>query len=195
MKVILIITLFALSLCTDIVDIDGDWEKCSLEENNTKIEEAYHIAYEKYATNINVKIDDLIHLTAYYQIVNGTNYRIAFIDRKSEFPTIHEFQFYNPLPVNNNGTDELIFSEHIEYDASEGLLDFNDEDFTLIENKLYYYLKKQNEKLNYIMYAYPVECQDYTFFIIYADTENGQSLYVIGRDPESQEFDVFQKIK
>ena len=195
MKVILIITLLALSLCTVIVEVDGGWEKRSLEENDAKIEEAYKNAYGLYASNINDKIDDLIRLTVYSQLVSGMNYRITFIDRKAEFPTIHEYQFYNPLPVNNDDKDELLFTEHFEYDTSAGLLNFNDADFTLIENKLYNYLKKQNEKLNYIMYAYPVESQDYKFFIINADTENGQSLYAIGQDPQSQEFDVFHKIK
>ena len=142
-----------------------------------------------------MKIDDLIRLTIYTQIVSGMNYRVTFIDRKAELPVVQEYEFYNPLPANNNGKDELKLSKNNECVPSAGLLNFKDDDFTEIECKLYNILKKQNEKLNYIIYAYPIETQDYKFFIVNADTGERQFLYVLGKGRKSGDFDVFHKIK
>ena len=189
MKVIFIITLFALSLC------DIGFEKRCLNDDDKKINDTFLKAFELYSTNINQKIDFIIRLTVYTQVVSGTNYRITFIDSNAEYPTIHEYQFYNKLPVNNNGKDELELTYHNEYDGTEGLLAFNSDEFTIVEKKLYNCLKKQKEKLYYIIYAYPVESQNYRFYIVNADTENGIGLFVIGQDMKSQEFDLFHKIK
>ena len=201
MKVILIITLVALSLCRENEEeLDGGWEKRSLEDTQLqeKINQAFLEAYNSYSSstnNIDLKIDDLIRLTIYTQIVSGMNYRVTFIDRKAELPVFQEYIFYNPLPANNEGKDELKLSKNNECVPSAGLLNFKDDDFTKIESKLYNILKKQNEKLNYIIYAYPIETQDYKFFIISADTGEGQFLYVLGKGLKSEDFDVFHKIK
>ena len=93
MKVILIITLVALSLCREDEELEGGWEKCSLEDTELqeKINQAFLEAYNSYSSstnNIDLKIDDLIRLTIYTQIVSGMNYRVTFIDRKAELPVV-----------------------------------------------------------------------------------------------------------
>lgn len=97
-------------------------------------QEAY-VAYNK--NNIDEKIDDLIHLTVYIKLVNGNNYKIIFIDRKAEYPTIQEYIFYKPFDGDYNLTN------HSEYTGSDNFIGRKDEQFTLIENKLYHFMKKR----------------------------------------------------
>ena len=105
-----------------------------------------------YLENKNLVEDDLIRLTVYSKIVSGTNYKVTFIDTKAEFPSIQEYVVYFPLP-SENLNEEII--EQTEYEATNGLVTFNDPLFSKLENKLYYFLKDTNEKLIYISYIYP----------------------------------------
>ena len=194
MKTILIIVLLALSLC-DEKTLTGGWEKRSVYENSMEIEEAFKTAAASYSKSNSVESDDLIRLTVYSQVVSGTNYKISFIDTKAEYPTIQEYILYKPLPSNENGKNEMTISEHNEYEATGGLISFNDPSFTLIENALYKSLKNTNEKLSFISYVFPVETKETNFFMISAYTENGEHQYVVCQDKENKEFYLFEKVK
>ena len=188
MKAILIFTLLTLTLCEAI---SGGWEKRSINENSLEINKAFKMAAESYLENKNLEEDDLIRLTVYSQIVSGINYKVTFIDTKAEFPSIQEYVVYFPLP-SENLNEEII--EQTEYEATNGLVTFNDPLFSKLENKLYYFLKDTSEKLIYISYIYPIENKETYFYMISSYTEKGEMQYVIGQDKQSGEFYSFNKI-
>ena len=190
MKAILIFTLLAFSLCQPL---DGGWEKRSIFENSLEIEEAFRFANEDYTKTNSVEPDDLIRLTVYSQIVSGTNYKVTFIDIKAEYPTIQEYVIYKPLPVAQNAEKQIL--EHNEYEATSGLISFNDPLFGKIENALYKELKDTTEKLSYVSYVFPVETLETNFFMINAYTSDGEHQYVVCQDKSNGEFYVFNKVK
>ena len=196
MKAIIIISLLLISICADEPEqLDGGWERNSFKENDLEIEGAFKASFEEYKKiNPESDINDLIRLTIYTQIVSGKNFKICFIDSKADYPTIHEYKFYKPLPVNNDGKEEYKFQEHNEYETSEGLINFKEPNFTSVENELYKLLKKNDIKLNYLSYVFPVENLETKFFIISASTSNGTHQYVICQDKKTEEFYTYQKI-
>ena len=188
MKAIIIISLLLISICADEPEqLDGGWERNSFKENDLEIEGAFKASFEEYKKiNPESDINDLIRLTIYTQIVSGKNFKICFIDSKADYPTIHEYKFYKPLPVNNDGKEEYKFQEHNEYETSEGLINFKEPNFTSVENELYKLLKKNDIKLNYLSYVFPVENLETKFFIISASTSNGTHQYVICQDKKTE---------
>ena len=191
MKTILVLALLALSLCEE-EPLAGGWERRSINENSLEIEEAFKLASQDYTKSNSVEEDDLIRLTVYSQVVSGTNYKITFIDMKAEYPTIQEYVIYRPLPGKNA---EVEITAHNEYEATSGLISFNDPTFDKIENALYKALKDTTEKLSYISYVFPVETKETNFFMISAYTNNGEHQYVVCQDKSNDEFYVFNKVK
>ena len=180
MKAIIIISLLLISICADEPEqLDGGWERNSFNENDLEIEGAFKASFEEYKKiNPESNINDLIRLTIYTQIVSGKNFKICFIDSKADYPTIHEYKF----------------QEHNEYETSQGLINFKEPNFTSVENELYKLLKKNDIKLNYLSYVFPVENLETKFFIISANTSNGTHQYVICQDKKTEEFYTYQKI-
>ena len=109
MKKFLIVVIFILTLCKDD-EIIGGWQKKSLNGKTYKdmddgLVNAFKAALKEYTDlyldDIDHTIDDIIPLTAYTHLVKGMFYDITFIDRKTEYPVIHHFQFFRPLPSDN----------------------------------------------------------------------------------------------
>ena len=196
MKVIIFaIILFALNMCKeDNPHPLGNFKKRTISKNDTEITEAFIEAFKFYNNKIGPTIDVIVPLTAYSELVHGNNYLLTFMDKTSEFPTVYEYLIFVPFP-NEKESKSSELKNHTEYDGSDGLLKYDEKEFTFIEKKLYQCLKKQNQQLHYIIYSYPVETSKYKFYIISADTENGQHLYALGHEKESDVFDVFQEIK
>ena len=194
MKVIFILALITLSLCED-EPLTGGWKKRSVNENDLFIDEAFKTASADYKQSNSAEEDGLIRLTVYSQIVSGTNYKISFIDTKAEYPTIQEYVLYKPLPSSTENGEKMAISKHTEYEATSGLISFNDPNFTLIENALYKALKETKEKLSFISYVFPVETEETNFFMISAYTEDGEHQYVVCQEKLTKEFYVFNKVK
>ncbi len=189
MKTVLVFALLAFSLCETIT---GGWERRSIYENSMEINEAFKLASEEYTKSNSVETDDLIPLTVYTQVVSGTNYKITFIDTKAEYPSIQEYVVYRPLDSTNAPIE---ITQHNEYEATSGLISYNDPTFDKIENALYKNLKDTEEKLSYISYVFPVETTETNFFMISAFTKNGEHQYVVCQDKSNSEFYVFNKVK
>ena len=189
MKTIIIIALFAY-----ILSVPGGWEKRSVRENSFEIERAFSAAFKEYSQRINSKadIDDLIRLTVYSQVVNGVNYKITFMDSQSEFYSVQEYIVYNPV-TSQNGPDFEV-TNHKEYESTKGLIPSNDPEFASLENTLNSFLKKADQTLDYISYVFPIESDETSFYIINADTSNGEHQYIIGKDKISEEFEYFELI-
>ena len=196
MKSLLIIFLFAFCLCLEDEKLSS-WKKYTLTEEDPVLRSVMGVAYSNYtenSNNIDMKIDDMLRLTVYTQIVNGMNFKITFVDRKSDFPSIHEYIINRPIPKDG---EDLVYSvlEKNEYDESTGLIKFDDPKFTEVENQLHKFLKKKGITLLYISYVYPVENDETKFFIINADTEDEQNLFVFGYDKAAKKYDFCVKIK
>ena len=193
MKIILIATLFLFSLCDE--EIEGGWERSSIYIEDFDAQKTFEAAYADYLKKINAeKTDILIPLTVYKQIVSGTNYKVCFLDKSSDFPTIQEYEYYHPLAVNTGGNDVYTLSEQNEYEPSNGLIDFNDATFSKVEYQLYKKLKNIPLKLYFISYVYLIENGETNFFIINAETEEGESNYILVQDKENKEFYLCQKV-
>ena len=188
MKTILIIALFSFTFC-----VPGGWEKRSVYENDIEIEKSFSTAFKDYSeTNKETEVDDIIRLTVYSQVVSGNKYKITFIDSQAENPTVQEYEIYKPIDVANGPKFQI--TEHKEYESSEDPISENDSQFVYLQNKLYDCLKMAEQKLNDIYSINPIENKETIFYIINADTSNGEHQYIMIKDKDSTEFE-FELIK
>ena len=193
MKYILILVLLTFSICEDDKKkAVGSWEKHSFNENSLEIEQSFRQAAKDYCKTHDVEPDDLIRLTVYSQLVNGVNYKITFMDPNSEYPTIEEYRIYK---ARGNKPEDYKVEENTKYENTEGVISFNDPNFSLLENQLYKYLKETKEELDFISYVYPLENDFTKFYIINAQTKDGEHQYVACQDKSDSKFDSFDKIK
>ena len=192
MKAILIIVLLTFALCVD--NLEGGWEKRSIYENSIEIDEVFRQAYKEYSKTNSAELDDLLRLTIYTQVVSGTNYKLCFIDLKADYRTIHEYVFYKPLAVNNNGLNEYLLQEHKQYDVSNEIITSNDPKYTIVENEFIKKLKKTNEKFNYISYIYLAENEETSFYMISACTDGNEHQYIFCQEKKTEEFYIFNRI-
>ena len=144
MKSLLIIFLLTFCLCLEDEKLSS-WKKYTIKEEDPEFRSIMSVAYSNYtenSNNIDMKIDDMLSLTVYTQLVNGMNFKITFVDRKSDFPSIYEYIVYKPNPKDG---EDLVYSiiEKNEYDESTGFIKFDDPKFTEVENQLYKFLKKK----------------------------------------------------
>ena len=193
MKYILILVLLTFSICEDdkkkaVVS----WEIHSFNENYIEIDQSFRQAAKDYCKTHDVEPDDLIRLTVYSQLVNGVNYKITFMDPSSEYPTIEEYRIYK---ARGNKPEDYKVEENTKYENTEGVISFNDPNFSLLENQLYKYLKETKEELDFISYVYPLENDFTKFYIINAQTKDGEHQYVACQDKSDSKFDSFDKIK
>ena len=193
MKYILIIVLLTISLCQEEEKPSlGSWKKRSFDENSLEIDQSFKQAARQYCESHDAEIDDLIPLTVYSQLVNGNNYNITFIDSKSEYPSIEEYMINKGL---GNKPSDYTVKMNYQYENTVGVIPFNDPSFTLLENKLYKFLKDSTEELSFISYVYPLENKFTKFYIISANTKDGEHQYVVCQDKITDEFDNCKKIK
>ena len=193
MKYILILVLLTFSLCEDEKKQPvGGWTKRSFNENSLEIEQSFRLAAKEYCETHNIDPEDLIRLTVYSQVVNGINYKITFMDPTSNYPTIEEYRVYKGL---GNKREDYKVEENTKYENTEGVISFNDPNFTLLENQLYKYLKESDEELDFISYVYPLENDFTKFYIINAQTKDGEHQYVACQDKSSNKFDSVHRIK
>ena len=185
MKTILLIALLALSLCEGET---GGWEKKNFNSNDAIIFRAFQTAAAAYSKANGGSYDDLRGLTVYSQIVNGENYKICFVDSRSDVPTIFEYILYKPLP--NEGEDEINFtvSSSRSLESTEGLISFTNPTFTKIEITLKTALSKINNTFKFINFIYPVENDKTIFYIIRATTTEGEKNIIFAQDKESNEY-------
>ena len=201
MKFVLILALLAFTFSSDIVV--GGWKKRSVEENDFYIDMAFKHANAEYQKNNKGEGGDYVErLTVFSQLVNGNRYKLTFIDPTSGFLAIQEYIVSMPLNSSKNSNDSnknqnltVTISDHKEYEATGGLIDYNEPIFTTIENKLYNHLKDTKEKLKYISFAYAVDNYETNFIMVNAFTEDGQHLYIICQDKNTGKYDSFHKVK
>ena len=189
MKAVLISILISLISC----QLLGGWTKHSLKENNLYIDRSFSISFKSYSNDENVDSDDFIRLTVYSQIVSGTNYKVCFIDPKKEITTIQEYVIYVPLSNGRNGPD-FIVNQHQEY-QTRNLIGFKDATSSLVEKTLTERLENTKEKVKYVTSIVNTENNETKFFIISAQTENGEHQFIFGQDKKTGELEFISKIR
>ncbi len=188
MKSVLILVLISLSLC-----FPGNWQRRSINENSLDIEQAFKLASSNYAKANGVEVDDLIRLTVYSQVVSGMNYNVTFIDSSSENPKIQEYKIYKSL--DNSNDNQFQIDSHEVFEAKGDLISINDPKFSELQNSLFSFLKNTNERLNFISNAYPIENYATNFYVISANTIDGQHQYIVCQDKDSEDYYLFNKLK
>ena len=188
MKSVLILVLLAFTLC-----FPGGWVKRSINENDLDIEQSFKLVSSNYAKSNDVDVDDLIRLTVYSQVVNGMNYNVTFIDSTAEKPKIHEYTIYKSLE--NTNDNQFSIRDHEVYETPGELIPTNDPKLVPLENSLYSFLKNTKERLNFILLAYPIENYATNFYVISANTADGQHQYIVCQDKDSEVYYSFAKLK
>ena len=192
MKAVLILVLISLITCQ--FGMPGGWEKRSTTENNMYIDRCFREAFKAYANSEDANPDDYLPLTVHSQVVAGTNYKVTFIDPKVEVPTVQEYVVFVPLPHQvKNGLD-LQVTKHKEYQAKESV-NSNDEKYTSIQYHVIKALEGTKEKIKEITSISKIESRQTNFYVIDAETENGNHRYIVAQDKFTNELDYPQKIR
>jgi len=187
MKSFLLLALIALASC-----LSGGWTKHSLAEDSIYIEGAFTESFKAYAKDEYIDPDSFVRLSVYSQVVNGTNYKVCFIDRNEPL-YIQEYTIYVPLQTSNKiGPIFKVFSKRAY--KSRVLSLNNGEAFDFVEKYTHKGLAKIGEKMKKISIVYHSENINNIFYIVFTESEKDDHEYVIVRDKATQEFDHFDKI-
>ena len=92
----------------------GRIDKAFLSWEYIYIGRSFRVAYKSYSNDKNADYDDYIRLSAYSQIVSGTNYKVCFLDPNAYYPIIQEFVVYVPLPKGKRNRPEFNIIQHKE---------------------------------------------------------------------------------
>ena len=180
-----------------INSIPGGWEKGSFRENDLKIDRAYKKAFELYSKeNPNSDIDSIRRLTLYKQLVNGINYRMCFIDLKSDLNVIQEYIISGPPFGKSKSEQKFELFEKNTYKPKKGLLLVNDSKYPRIQNTLYGWVKNLRENLLYITKIEIVEAYLDNFYIVTARTEEKEHIYVVSQSKQdTDEYEALAMLK
>ena len=144
----------------------GGWKKGSFKENDLYIDGAFRKAFEIYQQDHpNSDIDYTQRLTLYRQVVNGINFKMCFIDLKSDVNEVHEYSINKP-PTGNDREIKFNFFEKKTFKSKSEIVQMNDSRFPRIQNTLFGYLKGSGENILFIRKIEVVETSLDNFFII-----------------------------
>ena len=187
MKGFLILTFLALSLCDE--PTLGGWTKESTRSNDANIYRAFQISASDYSKS-NKNPDNLRMLTVYSQLVNGEKYKMCFVDTAEKIPAIYEYIVYKKLPTEEKTDTKFELSKSSIYHSKNGLIKFDDEEFTKVEIGLKKTLSKITvPTIKFINFVYSIETDETIFYFIRATTSNGQENYVLPKDKKLNEFE------
>ena len=176
--------------------IPGGWEKGSFKENDLGIDQAYRKAFELYSQdNSNSDIDFTERLTIYRQIADRTNYRICFIDLKSDLNVVQEYIISGPEYGSNKRNPTFTLYEKNTY-KTKGYLSVGDSKYPRIQNTLNTYVKDLKQNVLYITKVEIVETYLDNFYIVTARTDDDKHTYVVGQSKENtDEFETLAMLK
>ena len=192
MKAVLLLVLLSLISCQE--GMVGGWEKRSTAENNIYIDRCFKEAFKSYANSEEANPDDYIPLTVHSQVVAGTNYKVTFVDPKVQVPTVQEYVVFVPLPHQMRNGVDLQVIRHKEYQTSE-TLKTNDETYIKLQYHIAKELEGTKEKIKEITSISKIESRQTNFYVIDAETENGNHRYIVAQDKFTNELDYPQKIR
>ena len=191
MKLALIFVLFALISCQQ--GLVGGWERRSTAENNIYIDRSFREAFKSYSNSEDADPDDFIPLTVHSQVVAGTNYKVTFVDTKVNSPVVQEYIIHVPLPTQMRNAPKFIVLRHLEYRPNENINSEN-ESYSLIQNHLVKGLEGTKEKVKEINSISTMENRENVFYVIDAQTENGNHKYIVAQDKFTKSLDYAQRL-
>ena len=170
----------------------GGWKKGSFKEDDLYIDGAFRKAFEIYQKDHpNSDIDYTQRLTLYRQVVNGINFKMCFIDLKSDLNEVHEYSINKP-PTGNDREIKFNFFEKKSFKSKGEIVQMNDSRFPRIQNTLFGYLKGSGENILFIRKIEVVETSLDNFFIITAQGEKKEHMYVVGQSrDDNDDYEVY----
>ena len=185
MKSNLFLILFLNYMLLSFSSLPGGWEKGSFKENDYFIDIAFRKAFEIYSIeNPGSDIDHTQRLTLYRQMVNGINYKMCFIDLKSDLNVIQEYVITGPTFGDYDSQVKFSLFERHTYKGKNVNIETNDKRFPRIQNTLFGFLKGSGENILFINKIEMVETSLDNFYIINAQGEKQEHTYVVGQDKQ-----------
>ena len=175
----------------------GGWKRGSFRENDFGIDRAFRKAFEIYKSeNSNSDIDFAEHLTIYKQMANGINYRMCFIDLKSNLNVVQEYIISGPSFGTKNSDKTFKLFEKNTYKPKQGLVSVSDSRYPRIQNTLFGSLKNTKDNLLYISKVEQVETYLDNFYIVTGRTEEKEHVFVVRQSKlNSDEYEALGKLK
>ena len=188
MKSNLFLVLIFCCIIFSFSSLTGGWKKGSFRENDAAIDGAFRKAFETYQKdNPNSNIDFTQRLTIYRQTVNGINYKMCFIDLKSDLNVVQEYTVSGP-PFSQNGREPTFrFMEKNTFKAKSEVIQPNDNRYPRIYNTLFGFLKNSGENILFINKIEIVETSFDNFFIVTAQGEKKEHTYVAGQSKDNND--------
>ena len=188
MKSNLFLIIFVNYILFSFCALSGGWKKGSFKENDLFINGAFKNAFELYKNeNPNSEIDFTQTLTIYRHMVNGINYKMCFIDLKSDLNVVHEYVITGPAFGGNDREIKFNFFEKNLYKAKPGNIDVNDKRFPRIQNTLFGFLKNSGENILFINKIEVVETSLDNIYIVTAQGEKKEHVYAVGQSKENSD--------
>ena len=188
MKSNLFLILFFCYITLSFSALQGGWKKGSFRENDMGIDRAFRKAFELYQKeNPNSNIDFTQRLTIYRQTVNGINYKMCFIDLKSNLNVVQEYTISGPPFSQNNQEPVFRFLESNTFKAKSETISTTDKRYARIHNTLFGFLKNSGENILFINKIEIVETTFDNFYIVTAQGEKKEHVYVAGQSKDNSD--------
>ena len=167
----------------------SEWTKVSLRANNAGVESAFLKAFETYSQNRNdVDINFLEKLSVYWQVNDGLDYKLYFIDLKSKKHIVREYLINSP-PMRNS-KKEYIYDYKENFDkVVSSVLASNDARFSIINDLLDRETSETGQRE--ISKIEVIDAVFNYYFIVTYKIENKEVVRVVGQDKEKNEYEVF----
>ena len=168
--------------------LSGGWQKGSFKENDFFIDRAFRKAFEIYSIeNPDSDIDQTQRLTLYRQMANGINYKMCFIDLKSNLNVVQEYVISGPAFGDSDSQLKFNFFDRNVYKGKNINVEPNDKRYPRIQNTLFGYLKGSGENILFINKIEVVETPLDNFYIINAQGEKQEHTYVVGQSVQNND--------
>ena len=168
--------------------LSGGWKKGSFRENDVNLDGAFKKAFEIYSKeNPNSDIDYVQRLTIYRQVVNGINYKMCFIDEKSDLNVVQEYVISGQPFGSNEKEPNFRFFEKNTFKAKSETIQVSDKRYPRIQNTLFGFLKNSGENILFINKMEIVETSFDNFYIVSAQGEKKEHVYVVGQSKDNDD--------
>ena len=186
MKSNLFLILFFCCIIASLSAFAGGWKKGSFRENDAGLDNAFRKAFEVYQKeNPSSNIDYTQRLTIYRQQVNGINYKMCFIDLKSNLNVVQEYTVTSS-PFGQNGREpNFRFYEKNTFNVKSENIKAIDDRYPRIYNTLFGFLKNSGENILFIKKIEMVQASFDNFYIVTAQGEKKEHIYVAGQSRDN----------
>lgn len=189
MKVLLFICLLIFSN-----SLFGGWSPASFAENDFGINSALNKAFEAYSKyNPNADIDYIQPMSVYKQLVNGYNYRVAFIDLKGNIHDVHEYFISGPAFSKKEKIFTYLYKNS--FSSSNKLINEDDSEYAKIKEVV---CEIEQGKRNIAVFIDKIEvtrCNMDDFYFVTAKVGNKETIHILRQNLDNPDkFEFIHKI-